>query len=118
MPESIIKNLGKAIKDARKSHNLTQDNLSELTGISKRHIANIENGKANASIEIIIILVKELRISLDNIIFENELTINDKLLKEISIKLDEYSLNDKLFIIDFIDLFLAKMDYYIYLKNK
>lgn len=118
MPENIIKNLGKAIKDARKSHNLTQDNLSELTDISKRHIANIENGKANASIEIIIILVKELRISLDNIIFENELTINDKLLKEISIKLDEYSLNDKLFIIDFIDLFLAKMDYYIYLKNK
>lgn len=118
MPENIIKNLGKAIKDARKSHNLTQDNLSELTGISKRHIANIENGKTNASIEIIIILVKELRISLDNIIFENELTINDKLLKEISIKLDEYSLNDKLFIIDFIDLFLAKMDYYIYLKNK
>ena len=53
MPENIIKNLGKAIKDARKSHNLTQDNLSELTGISKRHIANIENGKANASIEII-----------------------------------------------------------------
>ena len=50
MPENIIKNLGKAIKDARKSHNLTQDNLSELTGISKRHIANIENGKANASI--------------------------------------------------------------------
>ena len=118
MPENIIKNLGKAIKDARKSHNLTQYNLSELTVISKRHIANIENGKANASIEIIIILVKELRISLDNIIFENELTINDKLLKEISIKLDEYSLNDKLFIIDFIDLFLAKMDYYIYLKNK
>lgn len=117
MPENIIKNLGKAIKDARKSHNLTQDNLSELTGISKRHIANIENGKANASIEIIIILVKELRISLDNIIFENDLTINDKLLK-VSIKLDEYSLNDKLFIIDFIDLFLAKMDYYIYLKNK
>lgn len=24
MPENIIKNLGKAIKDARKSHNLTQ----------------------------------------------------------------------------------------------
>lgn len=47
MPENIIKNLGKAIKDARKSHNLTQDNLSELTGISKRHIANIENGNLN-----------------------------------------------------------------------
>ena len=42
MPENIIKNLGKAIKDARKSHNLTQDNLSELTGISDRKSAIIK----------------------------------------------------------------------------
>ena len=27
MPENIIKNLGKAIKDARKSHTLTLQNL-------------------------------------------------------------------------------------------
>ena len=44
MPEQAIKAFGEAIRQARSEMRLSQQDLSDLTGISKRHIAKIENG--------------------------------------------------------------------------
>ena len=43
IPEKTIKNLEIALKVRRKEHHLTQESLSDMTGISKRHITKIEN---------------------------------------------------------------------------
>ena len=69
MPEKTLKRLGNSIRENRKQKGYSQQELLEITGISRRHIVNIENGIANASFEIVTILVKELNISLDNIVF-------------------------------------------------
>ena len=87
MPEKAIKDLGIAIKEHRKQHKLTQEGLSDITGISKRHIAKIENGISNASFEIVSILAKSLDISLDNIVFSDSLNDIEDIAKELAIKL-------------------------------
>lgn len=43
--------LGKAIKQARKDRNLTQEQLGELVGVQKAQISKIENSIKNARFE-------------------------------------------------------------------
>ena len=52
---------------ARKKAGLTQEELSEKTEISTRHIAKIEKGVMNPSYEILYYLVNELGISADKL---------------------------------------------------
>ena len=68
MPEQAIKAFGEAIRQARSEMRLSQQDLSDLTGISKRHIAKIENGIANPSQEIVAILASSLSISVDKVL--------------------------------------------------
>lgn len=114
MLEKEIKSLGNAIKEARKKCNLTQDRLSELTGISSRHIANIEKGTANASFQVVTILVKELHISLDSIIYADEITDNEKVIKDLSLNLSKYSSNEKRLLIDLLNFLTSKFDLFLF----
>ena len=41
---------GKAIRERRKKLKYTQNDLSEITGLSASYISNLENGKATAEI--------------------------------------------------------------------
>lgn len=91
MPDRILQELGKAIRKARKSKGMSQQELSEKTGISRRHIANIENGVANASFEIISIIVLELNVSLDNIVFQKDLYTQYEVLNTLVVKLIQCS---------------------------
>lgn len=63
MPVDIFKHLGNCLKQARKERHLTQEVLSEKTGISVRHIAKIEKGVMNPSFEVLYALVNTLEIS-------------------------------------------------------
>jgi HTH-type transcriptional regulator/antitoxin HipB len=45
--------LGEAVKKARKSKNLTQEQLGELVGVQKAQISKIENSTKNARLETI-----------------------------------------------------------------
>lgn len=89
MPEKTLKKLGHTIREYRKQRGYSQQELSEITGISRRHIANIENGIANASFEIITILVKELHISLDNIVFIEQFDFQSSIMNSISVQLSQ-----------------------------
>ncbi|MFQ6794133.1 helix-turn-helix transcriptional regulator [Thomasclavelia sp.] len=91
MAEKMSVILGNTIRKERKARNLTQQELADITGISRRHIANIESGKINASFELIIAIVKELNISIDNIIYaelSNECQNN---LQQMAVKLSRCS---------------------------
>lgn len=109
MPDNIINEFGHKLKKKRKEQNLTQDNLSELTGISKRHIANIEKGTVNASIEVVSILAKELKMSIDNIIFSNDLLNEENFIKDVAIKMSLCTENQKYIVIKVINLLLDEL---------
>ncbi|MBV6640269.1 MAG: helix-turn-helix transcriptional regulator [Cyclobacteriaceae bacterium] len=52
--------LGKAIKDARKERNLTQEQLGKLVGVKKAQISKLENSLTDARFETIIKVFKAL----------------------------------------------------------
>lgn len=82
MPEDVLKKLGAQIRKARKDRDMTQDQLSQLSGISVRHIAKIEKGVMNLSFEVLYQLASILDISLDAIVHPTWDT-NDPVLKDI-----------------------------------
>ena len=43
--------IGKAIKEARKERNLTQEELGKLIGVQKAQISRLESNASNATIE-------------------------------------------------------------------
>ena len=60
--------LGQKMREARKNKDLTQQELSDLSHVSVKQIANIEKGKMNPSYLILRALAKVLHISLDTLI--------------------------------------------------
>ena len=49
-----VQQFGMTMKIFRKERGLTQEDLYGLTGISVSHISNIENAKANPSLEMLL----------------------------------------------------------------
>ena len=60
MPEDRLTYLGIRIHDARKACKLTQQELSDETGVSIKMIQCIENGSVNPSYEILFPIVNRL----------------------------------------------------------
>ena len=65
MPIDDLTALGQKMREARKNKELTQQELSDLSHVSVKQIANIEKGKMNPSYLILRALAKVLHISLD-----------------------------------------------------
>ena len=68
MPIDDLTALGQKMREARKNKELTQQELSDLSHVSVKQIANIEKGKMNLSYLILRALAKILHISLDTLI--------------------------------------------------
>ena len=68
MPIDDLTALGQKMREARKNKELTQQELSDLSHVSVKQIANIEKGKMNPSYLILRALAKVLHISLDTLI--------------------------------------------------
>ncbi|MFB6799596.1 helix-turn-helix transcriptional regulator [Peribacillus butanolivorans] len=62
------------IRELRKAHLLTQEKLSELTGVSRQTIISIETGRFDPSIKLAYKLAKVFQLTIEDIfIFEEEL---------------------------------------------
>ena len=68
MPKDNLTILGERLRAARIKANLTQEQLSDRSHVSTKHIAGIEKGQKNPSFEILLALAKVLNLSLDNLI--------------------------------------------------
>ena len=68
MPIDDLTALWLKMQEARKNKELTQQELSDLSHVSVKQIANIEKGKMNPSYLILRALAKFLHISLDTLI--------------------------------------------------
>lgn len=61
--------LGNAIRNARIKMNLSQEKVSELVGITPTHLKHLESEHRKPSIEVLFKLCQTLNISLDNLLF-------------------------------------------------
>lgn len=57
--------LGKKVKQYRKEKGYSADRLSELAGVSKSHISNIESANSHVSIEVLVRIANALGVSVD-----------------------------------------------------
>jgi transcriptional regulator with XRE-family HTH domain len=92
--------LGNKIKYYREINNLTQQELSGLTGISRTHISNIEQGKKKITLESVDIICNALQMPVVNL-FEEE-KISD--LGKIGDKIKDLSIDDQNIILLLIDM--------------
>lgn len=60
------------IKDLRKTRRLTQEELSQLVGVSRQSIVAIETGKYNPSLELAFKIAKQFDCSIEDIFLFNE----------------------------------------------
>ena len=70
--------LGKILKDARESAEISISVLSQKIGVSKRYLYEIEAGKKKPSFDVLYRLVRELYISSDLIFYPEKLSKNSE----------------------------------------
>jgi len=58
------KNLGHAIREARKAKNLTQKELASMSGVWQETISKIENGSGGAKLETVFDLIAALELEI------------------------------------------------------
>lgn len=68
MPKPDLATIGARLKKTRTDRDFTQQQLADKTGLSVRHIANVEKGDVNPSIEVLSTLVEALGVSYDFIL--------------------------------------------------
>lgn len=73
-----------AVKNIRKEHNLTQEELATELHVTRQAISNWENEKNLPDIEMVIRIAKTFNVSLDELIFggKETMTLEEKLIKD------------------------------------
>ena len=105
---NINKHIGDKFQEYRLKNNLTQNQVSELTGLEPRHISQIERGLSKGSIDTLIKLYNAYSITPDIILYD---LLDNDVKKSVSIydeKFKKLSKRDKDSILHFIEYFLSK----------
>lgn len=71
MQEPIHKKIGKNLQEIRKSRGLSLDQVSEMSGVSKGMLGQIERGESNPTISVLWKIVNGLRISFATLMEES-----------------------------------------------
>lgn len=68
--KKLIENISNNVRLQRTKLRISQDKLSELTGINQQQISYIENGKACPKLETVIKLAEALNATVNDLIYE------------------------------------------------
>ena len=104
----VNKHIGNMFQEYRQKNNLTQNQVSELTGLEPRHISQIERGLSKGSIDTLLKLCNAYSITPDIILYD---LLDTKIKNSVSIydeKFKKLSKKDKDTILNLIDYFLSK----------
>lgn len=63
--------IGKRIRTARKSLDLTQEELAEQVNLSIPHMSHIERGRTKVSLPSLILIANALNTTVDNLLYDN-----------------------------------------------
>ena len=90
------KSLGKNIKKLRLMAGLKQSDLAEKCNCSDSHIGQIERSDSIPSLDMVIRIANALNVSVDQLVCNNLKYPERVYLKEISERLDQYSLEKRI----------------------
>lgn len=65
----LKKNIAANLRQHRAKHKISQEKLSELTGISQQFICSIETEKVNPSVETLLKISNALNITINDLIY-------------------------------------------------
>ena len=105
---NISKHIGKKFQEYRLKNNLTQNQVSELTGLEPRHISQIERGLSKGSIDTLIKLCNAYKITPDIVLYD---LLDSDLKRNVSIYEENFkklSQQDKESILHFIEYFPSR----------
>lgn len=71
MDPDLVK-MGKRMQNIRISHNMTQEKLGEILGLTANQISRVENAGSAFSLVRLILFCKYFKCSLDYVVFGNE----------------------------------------------
>ena len=63
------------IKDLRKAHSITQDELASAVGVTRQTIISLENGKYNASLQLAYKIAKYFETTIENVFVFEEVSL-------------------------------------------
>ena len=78
--------LGSLVLNARENANMTQEEVGEIVGIHQRTILEIEKGRGNPKLDVLILLIKELGIDPVALFYptNGDTPLKDQLMQEVS----------------------------------
>jgi|GEM_PF-1292353 len=82
---------GERVRKIREKKDISANELSRLTGISQSTISKLENGKRKADFDLLDLLARGLKVSIDTLIGESATSIIDDRLEEIGMSLEAVS---------------------------
>lgn len=62
--------IGQRIRKYRKAHGLSQNQLSEMVGISVTHLSHIETGNTKLSLPVLVDIARVLDVRTDDLLFD------------------------------------------------
>jgi len=102
----ISVHIGQVFQEYRAKNNLTQSQVTELTGIEPRHISQIERGFSKGSIDTLLKLCNAYGITPDIVLFD---LLDEKITSSVTIyeeKFKKLSKKDKETVLHLVDYFL------------
>lgn len=105
---NISVHIGKVFQEYRLKNNMTQNEVSDITGLEPRHISQLERGFTKGSIDTLLKLCNAYKITPDVILYDLLDEDTKKMVKIYDEKFKKLSKRDKESILHFIDYFLSK----------
>ena len=105
---NISVHIGKVFQEYRLKNNMTQNEVSELTGLEPRHISQLERGFTKGIIDTLLKLCNAYKITPDVILYDLLDEDTKNMIKIYDEKFKKLSKRDKESILYFIDYFLSK----------
>lgn len=105
---NISVHIGKVFQEYRLKNNMTQNEVSDITGLEPRHISQLERGFTKGSIDTLLKLCDAYKITPDVILYDLLDEDTKKMVKIYDEKFKKLSKRDKESILHFIDYFLSK----------
>ena len=86
-----FRDLGLAIKEARKKQGLTRDQVGAMIEIDPRYLTNIENKGQHPSLQVLYDLVSLLNVSVDEFFLSSDNLIKSSRRRQLESKIDNFT---------------------------
>lgn len=101
------KKIGYRVRAARREESLSQEVLAERCSTTSRYLSDIENGKCNPSLDMLVRISAALNVSVDSFLYDSPTPFTGYLLKNaIPQKVNQLSKQNLLFLDRMLDLML------------